>query len=120
VDYDQLPLSFEVLAAPEPMPGHSLSFVEVAVDDYAVRIEYEIVPAVAVRVPGLGWSGCGRDDLGNEYEDVGGAYGQSADGERTEGTLSMPLPVPDAKVLDVRLQLDEGGPVYELRVSLEL
>jgi hypothetical protein len=42
VDYDQLPLSFEVLAAPEPMPGHTLSFVEVAVDDYAVRIEYEL------------------------------------------------------------------------------
>jgi hypothetical protein len=38
-----------------------------------------------MRVPGLGWSGCSRDDLGNEYEDVGGAYGPSADGERTKG-----------------------------------
>ena len=120
MDYDQLPLSFEVLAAPEPMPGHSLSFVEVAVAEHAVRIEYEIVPAVATRVPGLGWWGSARDDLGNEYEDVGGAYGPSADGERTEGTMSMPLPAPEAKALDVRLQLDDDGPVYELRVSLAL
>jgi hypothetical protein len=120
VGCDQLPLSFEVLTAPEPTPGHSLSFVEVAVDEHAVRIDYEIVPAVAMRVPGLGWSGCGRDELGNEYRDRGGSYGPSADGERTEGTMSMELPAPEAKVLHVWLELDEGGPLYELQVSMEL
>jgi hypothetical protein len=68
-----------------------------------------------MRVPGLGWSGCSRDDLGNEYEDVGGTYGPSADGERTEGTMSVAVPAAEAKVLHVRLEFNEGGPVYELR-----
>jgi len=54
-------------------------------------------------VPGIGWVGYARDDLGNEYVDLGGAYGPAGFGERTEGTLTMPFPADEAKALRVRL-----------------
>jgi hypothetical protein len=123
-----LPLAFEVVATPDLFPGHSLSFMEVGFDDVGIRIEYAIAPAVATRVPGIGWVGYGRDDLGNDYEDVGGAYGQARDGARTNGVLTMPFPVDEAKTLRVRLRPgtdtaafeDKGSPAYEVMVSLEL
>jgi hypothetical protein len=123
-----IPLAFEVAAAPDLLPGHSLAFTDVGFDDVGIRIEYTIAPAVARGVPGLGWVGFGRDDLGNEYEDVGGAYGPARDGDRTDGVLTMPFPVEDAKTLRVRVRAgsdtagfgDEGAPAYELIVSLEL
>lgn len=121
------PLSFEVVAAPDLVPGHRLSVTDVGFDDVAVRIEYDIVPPLARGILGFSWFGEARDDLGNVYEDVGGAFGPSADGERTEGTLSLPLPVPEASVLYVRLLAGDDpaaqrseGPAYELRVSLVL
>ena len=123
-----IPLAFEVAAAPDLFPGHSLSFTDVGFDDVGIRIEYTIAPAVSRGVPGIGWVGFGRDDLGNEYEDVGGSYGPDRDGDRTDGVLTMPFPVEHAKTLRVRLRAgsdaagfgDEGAPAYELIVSLEL
>jgi hypothetical protein len=124
-----LPLAFEVVVAtPDLFPGHSLSFTDVGFDDVGIRIEYTIAPAVAMRVPGTGWVGYGRDDLGNEYEDVGGAFGQGRDGDRTTGVLTMPFPVDEAKTLHVRLRPgsdrtafeDKDSPAYEVIVSLEL
>jgi hypothetical protein len=123
-----LPLAFEVVATPDLFPGHSLSFTDVGFDDVGIRIEYTIAPAVATRVPGLGWVGHGRDDLGNDYEDVGGAYGHARDGDRTNGVLTMPFPVDEARTLRVRLRPggdaagfeDEGSPAYEVAISLEL
>jgi hypothetical protein len=123
-----IPLAFEVTAAPDLLPGHSLSFTDVGFDDVGIRIEYTIAPAVSRRVQGLGWVGFARDDLGNDYEDVGGAYGPARDGDRTDGVLTMPFPVEDARTLRVRLRAgsdtagfgDEGAPAYELTVSLDL
>lgn len=123
-----IPLAFEVAAAPDLFPGRSLSFTDVGFDDGGIRIEYTIAPAVLRGVLGIGWVGFGRDDLGNDYEDVGGAYGPARDGDRTDGVLTMPFPVEDAKTLRVRLRLgsdtagfeDQGSPTYELIVSLEL
>jgi hypothetical protein len=122
-----IPLAFEVAAAPDLLPGHELSFVEVGFDEAAIRVEYAIEPAFSKAVPGAGWVAVARDDLGNEYEDVGGAYGPAGDGDRTEGTLSLPFPVEEAATLRVRLfpgdeptGADEDGPAYELIVSLEL
>ena len=121
------PLSFVVVATPDLVPGHKLSVTEVGLDVVAVRVEYEIVPPLARGILGFSWFGEARDDLGNRYEDVGSAFGPSADGERTEGTLSLPLPVPEASVLYVRLLPGNDsaaprseGPAYELRVSLVL
>ena len=123
-----LPLAFEVVATPDLFPGHSLSFTDVGFDDAGIRIEYTIAPAVAMRNPGIGWVGYGRDDLGNEYEDVGGAYGQARDGDRTNGVLTMPFPVDEASKLRVRLRPGtdtagfegDGTPAYEVLVHLEL
>ena len=123
-----LPLAFEVVATPDLFPGHSLSFTDVGFDDAGIRIEYTIAPAVAMRNPGIGWVGHGRDDLGNDYEDVGGAYGQARDGDRTNGMLTMPFPVEEASTLRVRLRPgrdassfeDDGSPAFEVLVHLEL
>jgi hypothetical protein len=123
-----LPLAFEVVATPDLFPGHSLSFTDVGFDDVGIRIEYAIAPAVATHVPSLGWVGYGRDDLGNDYEDVGGTYGQARDGDRTDGVVTMPFPVERARTLRVRLRRagdmagfeDQGSPAYEVAISLEL
>ena len=123
-----LPLAFEVAATPDLFPGHSVSFTDVGFDDAGTRIEYTIAPAVAMRVPSMGWVGHGRDELGNDYQDVGGAYGHARDGDRTNGVLTMPFPVDEARTLRVRLRLgsdgagfdDESSPAYEVVVSLEL
>ncbi|HEX6695897.1 MAG TPA: hypothetical protein VF080_03855 [Solirubrobacteraceae bacterium] len=123
-----LPLAFEVVATPDLFPGHSLSFTDVGFDDVGIRIEYSIAPAIAMRGPGTGWVGHGRDDLGNDYEDVGGAYGPARDGDRTNGVLTMPFPIDAASMLRVRLRPrgdaagfdDDGAPAYEVLVHLEL
>ena len=124
-----LPLAFEVVATPDLFPGHSLSFTDVGFDDVAIRIEYAIEPAIAMAVPAGGWVGYGRDDLGNDYEDVGDTYGRARDGDRTDGVLSMPFPIDGAKTLRVRLRPggdnagfdgQEGSAAYELVVNLEL
>ena len=123
-----LPLAFEVVATPDLFRGHSLSFTDVGFDDAVIRIEYTIAPAVDMRGSGTGWVGYGRDDLGNNYADVGGSYGQARDGNRTNGVLTMPFPVDEAKTLRVRLRPgsdtagfeDAGSPAYEVMVSLEL
>ena len=123
-----LPLAFEVVATPDLFPGHSLSFTDVGFDDRGIRIEYTIAPAVAMRNPGIGWVGHGRDNLGNDYEDVGGAYGLARDGDRTNGVLTMPFPIDEASMLRVRLRPasdaagfeDDGAPAYEVLVYLEL
>ena len=123
-----LPLAFEVVATPDLFPGHSVSFTDVGFDDVGIRIEYTIAPSVPMRVPGMSWVGYGRDDLGNDYQDVGGAYGQARDGDRTNGVLTMPFPVDEARTLRVRLRPggdgagfdEEGSPAYEVVVSLEL
>jgi hypothetical protein len=123
-----LPLAFEVVATPDLVPGHKLSFTDVGFDDVGIRIEYTVAPALPMRVPGLGWVGHGRDDLGNDYGDVGGAYGQARDGDRTNGVLTMPFPIDEATTLRVRLRPgsdtagfeDTGSPAYEVSISLEL
>jgi hypothetical protein len=104
-----------------------MSFTEVGVDEVGLRVEYAIAPPITMREPGIGWLGYARDDLGNEYADLGGAYAPSAHGERTEGSLIMPHPVDEARTLRVRLwpgsdpiDYEERAPGYELLISLEL
>jgi hypothetical protein len=123
-----LPLAFEVVATPDLFPGHSLSFTDVGFDDVGIRVEYTIAPAVAMRNPRIGWVGHGRDDLGNDYEDVGGTYGRARNGDRTNGVLTMPFPIDEARTLRVRLRPhddaagfeDKGSPAFEVLVHLEL
>jgi hypothetical protein len=122
-----LPLAFEVVATPDLLRGHSLSFTEVGFDDAGIRIEYSIAPVLATRGAGVRWVGHGRDDLGNDYADLGAAYGHARDGDRTDGVLTMPFPVDEARMLRVRLRpggdaagFEDGSPAYEVLVHLEL
>ena len=49
------------------------------------------------------------DDVGNEYLDSGVAFGPSADGSATEGSLSVqPGPYADARSATLRLTLFDG------------
>ena len=85
-------------------------------DEHAIRIEYSITPPLSpvkiadgsTRIIGL-W-GEAVDELGNEYQSAGGAYGMSADKQSTEGVLSFtPLPAVGATSLTIRMELLAGG-----------
>ncbi|MFF7161213.1 hypothetical protein ACFZBP_07440 [Streptomyces sp. NPDC008086] len=51
-----------------------------------------------------------RDDLGNTYDDRGGAYGTAPDGSHTDGSLTAyPALAPDAHTLRARVIFIQGG-----------
>ena len=120
-DWHPEALEFEVVEfEPGPDEAHSLRLTSVIRDDYAIRVNYEIVPPPE----GLrfGPFGEAEDDLGNSYDDSGGAYGRDPDRNRINGDLSFPLPAPEAKELVVRIEWEwletwEGGK-HTLRLRL--
>jgi hypothetical protein len=121
---ERIPLRFDVAQAPDLLPGRTVRFIGVALDATGVRVEYEIEPAVP-RAPGsVGWVGVARDDLGNVWEDVGGAYGASPDGQRTEGVMTFELVDDTARLLTVRLApagheaVSAERSAFELAISL--
>ncbi|MDP9379155.1 MAG: hypothetical protein M3Q29_03225 [Chloroflexota bacterium] len=88
---------------PDLIPGHVLRVSEVVLDEEAIRVEYSIEPALP-NMPPIMWRWEARDDLGNRYEEAGGAYGPSRNGDRTEGVLSLtPLPAAGARLFSVIL-----------------
>ena len=107
------------------LPGRSLLVRDVGVDEYAVRVRYEIRPPILDRPTPIDstWLLHGTDDLGNQYESAGGAFGLSADGTFTEGVHSLlPLPAPDASHLDLGFigprELEDERPRHVIRVEL--
>ncbi len=94
---------------PDLIPGHVLRLSEVVLDGEAIRVEYSIEPALPIwdqtrNMPPIMWRWDARDDLGNRYEEAGGAYGPSRNGDRTEGVLSLtPLPAAGARLFSVIL-----------------
>lgn len=93
---------------PDLIPGQVFNVLEANFDNYAIRVEYRITPGIddlrkrTRGQPPIIWQWSATDDLGNEYEQCGGAYGPSRDGQSTEGVLSLrPLPPRDAKWLRV-------------------
>jgi hypothetical protein len=106
--------------------GHDLHVTGVGIDEYAIRIEYRITPALPnMRPPDapqsnwrppITWRWQASDDLGNSYEEYGGAYGASSDGLATQGVLSLsPLSPPGRQTLHVLLQPRVAGDHYECR-----
>ncbi len=89
----------------ELIPGRELRVLRLDQDQNALRIEYEITPALPVGPPFLiSWSWSAQDDTGQHYEMAGGAYGPSDDGKATRGVLSLtPLLNPDARSLRILL-----------------
>jgi hypothetical protein len=84
--HERIPLDFEVIDAPDLLPGHEVRFTEVGLDAIGIRVEYTIAPAISMG--SLAWSGVARDDRGHEWEDAGGAYAPSSDGRCTEGVMT--------------------------------
>jgi hypothetical protein len=120
-----MPLAYEVIRYDRgPDDQRELTITSVIRDDHAIRINYEIVPPLVD--PRFGPWAEAEDDLGNHYDDVGGAYGHDPRRDRTNGDLSMPLPANAAKQLTVRVvwTWDSGGSrgwdggTHQLRIQL--
>ena len=72
--------------------SHHFVLRECWIDEHGIHLEYSIRPAVPMPSSGrplLSWDWSALDDLGNEYESCGGAYGPAPDGTRTDGVLSL-------------------------------
>jgi hypothetical protein len=102
-----------------PGDGRTLTITSVLRDGHAIRINYEIAPPLTGARFGP-W-GEAEDDLGNRYDDSGGAFGPERT-NRTDGVLSMPLPVEAARKLLVRIEWVFGdawdGGAQQLRIFL--
>jgi len=114
-------LTFEVTetrGGPSAENGVTITSVERYED--GIRVNYESVPP-----PGLdsrGPRGWAKDDLGNDYDELGSHFGLGRGGWC--GGLTMRLPPPAATVLRVRMTWDTSRssiwerPAHEVRVSL--
>jgi hypothetical protein len=126
-DSHPVALSFEVS---ETSGGSSatngVTITSVERDRFAIRVTYDIVPPLDSGSHGP--RGEAKDDLGNDYDDLGGAFGLASGGRtagvRTAGVLTLPLPPPAATVLRIRIAWEPSvssiwdGPAHEVRVSL--
>ncbi len=120
------------------LPGRVLRVTAIEVSVDALSVRYEVRPPINIHHQGsMGqedllkyvWYLAGCDDLGNEYDSGGGAYGVAANGEYTEGVHSlMPAPAAGASWLDIAFYNDTAGGTqhpferarYMLRVDLPL
>lgn len=103
----RLPIDFE---CPDVLPRHRVRVAYLTYDRDLIRLTYTITPPLprvdpyAGGAPAILWWSEATDERGARYEDGGGAYGPSPDGERTEGRLTLvPRPPPDARELRVVL-----------------
>jgi hypothetical protein len=82
---------------PDVPTGHELRITGIPADDYALRVEHRIRPAVEAS-PGWDWEA--TDEQGRTYDQAGGAYGPLPDGQETDGVLSLvPFPPPGRHTL---------------------
>jgi hypothetical protein len=120
-DWHPVPLAFEVVASERGSDDErTVTITSVLRDDFAVRVNYEIAPALSgVR---FGPWGEATDDAGNRYDDGGGVFGQAAAKNCTDGTLSFPVPAREATQLTARIEWIFGetwnGGTHELRIEL--
>jgi hypothetical protein len=113
------------------IPDRDMRITKLSVDHQSVALHYRISPALPDRDldnggPWLTWDWSGVDDLGNEYDSWGGAYGTSDDGTSTLGDLTLsPAPPDGARLLRVRLapfrdnEGDLGAATAEIPLSLD-
>lgn len=133
-------LSFEVTETRGgPSAANRVTITSVERDDYVIHVNYDVVPP-----PDLGSHrarGEAKDDLGNDYCDLGGHFGLTGSIDSTDrantrahGRLKMPLPPPAATMLRIRIRWEASGvirmpwdasppsiwnrPAHEVRVSL--
>ncbi len=133
-------LSFEVTETRGgPSAANSVAITSVDRDGSVIHVDYEIVPPLAPRsVRAVAEA---KDDLGNDYLTLGSHFGLSGSTDSTHGAntrargrLTMPLPLPPATVLRIRITWDASHtirmpcdvphrsiwerPAHEVRVSL--
>jgi hypothetical protein len=120
-DWHPVALAFEVVAHERgPDEERTLTITSVLRDDFAVRVNYEIVPPLSD--VHFGPWGEADGDTGNRYDDGGGVFGHDPGEDRTDGTLSFPLPPREATQLNARVEWVYGdtwyGGTHELRIEL--
>lgn len=87
------------------LSGHTFYFRVLYFDEY-MRLLYLISPPVSGR---LSLYGEAKDEFGNQYDFVGGAYGLWRFAPCTEGVLSfMPLPKEGSEILTFRIEVRQG------------
>ena len=116
-----IPLTFEVTDDGGPLGERAVTITSVKRDQDGIRVDYQIVPPLTGSVVGP-W-GEAQDDLGNRYDDRGGAYGLDPERNVTAGVLTLVSPVPNASGLVVRIAWDDlddiwSSRAYELRIDL--
>jgi hypothetical protein len=114
-------LSFEVTGTPGgPSAAHGVTITSVERDDLGIRVTYDSVPPD--RFGTHGPRGEAKDDLGNDYNGLGGHFGLARGAWR--GGLTMPLPPAAATMLRIRIAWDAPcssiweRSAHEVRVSL--
>jgi hypothetical protein len=122
-----------------PLAATRVTITSVERDNTVILVNYDVVPP-----PELGSHrarGEAKDDLGNDYCDLGGHFGITGSigstdraNTRARGRLKMPLPPPAATMLRIRIRWDACGvirmpwdaplssiwerPAHEVQVSL--
>lgn len=136
----RIALTFEVTEARGgPSPTTRATITSVERDCSAIYVNYDIVPPPDLGAPRA--QGEARDDLGNDYHYLGGHFGITGSTDSIgraqthgHGGLKMPLPLPNATMLRVRIRWEASGvirmpwdasppsiwntPAHEVRISL--
>ncbi|MDJ0465460.1 hypothetical protein [Streptomyces sp. H27-C3] len=112
---------------------HALTFLEFSATTDSIELAYRITPplpeqwqdepddTLGVAGPSIFLSAEAVDDLGNEYDDGGGAYGVNTDGTATEGSFSLqPGPSHDARSVTITWSLTCGDQDSVLEVTVPL
>jgi hypothetical protein len=114
-------LSFEVTETRGgPSAANGVTITSVERDDSWIRVNYDSVPPLGSGSHGP--RGEAKDDLGNDYDNLGCHFGPARGGWR--GGLTMPLPPPAATMLRIRITWDASpasiweGPAHEVLVWL--
>jgi hypothetical protein len=123
-------LSFEVTETRgDPSAANGVTITSVDRDGSVIHVSYEIVPPLA---PGsVRPEAEAVDDLGNDHRTLGGTFGLTGSVDATGrantralGRLTLPLPLPPATMLRIRITWDAPlpsvweRPAHEVRVSL--
>jgi hypothetical protein len=103
-----------------PSAANRARITSVERDDSGIHVNYDL--AARLDVGSHEPQGEAKDDLGNDYNNLGSHVGLARGGWR--GRLTMPLPPAAATTLRIRITWDASlssiwdGPAHEIRVSL--
>lgn len=118
-----MPVRPPLLTLPILEGRHELAITGLRREEESFTLHYRITPALPDRegetlvLPILE----AEDDLGNEYDDRGGAYGTRPDGTCTDGSLTgRPHLHPDAGTLHIRITWLRSGEEASCGMTLDV